>query len=216
MVTFDEIIFKTPDKLFSGEAITDVFTRCIPQVKKPMDLLAKDVDFLLVCLRKLTYGETMEVTHTHDCENAKEHSYSISVTPFIANSAKIDPTTIAKTFSLKVGDFNVKLSPPRFKSVIKMYQTAMDQDKYEKNLNLLSDDVEDAIVGMIKEVDGITDGKMIREWVSQISAGWVHQITGAIGNVSEWGPDFETEITCKDCNEKVKINTPVNPLAFFI
>ena len=46
MVTYDEIVLKTPDKLFSGEAITEVFQRCVPQIKKPMELLAKDVDFI--------------------------------------------------------------------------------------------------------------------------------------------------------------------------
>jgi len=47
MSAFDEILMKTPDALFSGEAVHKVFLRCIPQVLQPVELLAKDVDFLL-------------------------------------------------------------------------------------------------------------------------------------------------------------------------
>ena len=67
MTTYDEILLRTPDLLFSGDAIKQVFNRCVPQVTNPMLLFAKDVDFLLLCLRKVTYGDEMEVPYTHTC-----------------------------------------------------------------------------------------------------------------------------------------------------
>jgi hypothetical protein len=217
MVTFDEILFKTPDKLFSGEAIKDVFSRCVPSVKKPMDLLAKDVDFILVCLRKLTYGDIMEVTHTHDCKDAKEASYNIPISPFITNSSRIDPTAIAKSFSVTLENGQVlKLSPPRFKNVIKMYQAAMNESMYEDDIALLSEEVIDTIVGMIESVDQITDVENIREWVGKIPAGWIREISKSVSTVSDWGPNFDSKIECKHCKKEITISTPVNPLAFFI
>ena len=41
MTAVDEIIMKSPDMLFSGKAVEEVFLRCVPQIKKPMELLGK-------------------------------------------------------------------------------------------------------------------------------------------------------------------------------
>src|SRR5271170_226889 len=79
MTALDEIALKTPDLLFSGLAVIQVFGRCIPQIKDAKRLLAKDVDFLLVALRKVSYGPEMELSYTHDCEKAKSHNYVASV-----------------------------------------------------------------------------------------------------------------------------------------
>jgi hypothetical protein len=62
MTAIDEITIKSPDMLYQGSAIEKVFNRCIPQVLKPMKLLTKDVDYLMVCLRIVTYGKMLDLT----------------------------------------------------------------------------------------------------------------------------------------------------------
>lgn len=62
MTAIDEITIKSPDMMYQGSAIEKVFRRCIPQILKPKKLLAKDVDYLLVCLRIVTYGKTLNLT----------------------------------------------------------------------------------------------------------------------------------------------------------
>lgn len=215
MTTLDEIILKTPDKLFSGDGIVEVFKRCIPQINDPMQLLAKDVDFLMVCLRKVTYGDDMEVTYTHDCESAEEHNYVISITAFIQNSKKIDPTTAGELFSLELDNGQLlKLRPSNLKNVLGIYQSAVGDD--DENAQAISKTIFDTLVSMIESVDGVTDSDMISEWVRTISAGWVHQIGETIEKISDWGPTFDATIECKDCKKDMTINTPINPLAFFI
>lgn len=61
MTTVDELTMRSPDMLFQGTAIEQVFLRCMPQVKKPRELLSNDVDYLLICLRMVTYGETLDI-----------------------------------------------------------------------------------------------------------------------------------------------------------
>jgi hypothetical protein len=61
MTTIDEITMKSTDLLYNGEAVERVFLRCIPQVKKPKQLLSNDVDFLMICLRVVTYGNNMDI-----------------------------------------------------------------------------------------------------------------------------------------------------------
>jgi len=77
MTGIDEITLKTPDLLFSGNAVKQVFSRCIPDVLQPGKLLAKDVDFLIICLRKVSFGSEMDLTYTHFREKAKEHNYRV-------------------------------------------------------------------------------------------------------------------------------------------
>lgn len=61
MTTVDEITMRSPDMIFQGTAVEKVFLRCIPEIHKPMDMLANDVDYLLVCLRMITYGDNLEI-----------------------------------------------------------------------------------------------------------------------------------------------------------
>jgi len=212
MNTMDELTLKTPDKLFSGEAITDVFRRCVPQIKQPMQLLAKDVDFIMVCLRKLTYGEFIDIKYQHNCTDSKEHPYSISVDPFINQTKRIDPTTITTNYTLKLDNGQtLKLAPPRIDVVLKIYQSTNDEDEAK-----MSEGLFDTITGMVESVDDITDEKMIREWVQTIPAGWVHQISDKVEDLSDWGPEFASTVKCTDCGNNMTVTTPINPLAFFI
>ena len=215
MTTIDEIIMKTPDKLFTGEAITEVFSRCIPQILKPMNLLTKDVDFLLVCLRKLSYGQQFEIKWKHDCDDAKENNYNISLDPFISNAKSIDPTRITNDYTLHFDetDQTVHLRPPRFIDVLKLYQAVGDE---ETDAEELRDKVTASVVGVIRDVDGISDPDLIIEWLKAVPVKFIHDINKAIEKMGDWGPNFDTPLECKDCGEKITIPTPLNPIAFFI
>ena len=214
MTAFDEIVIRSPDKLFSGEAVEEVFQRCIPDVKKPKELFAKDVDFLMVCLRKVTYGGELEIQHTHTCEGAKEHTYSISVDNFIRNAKVIDPTTINSIFQFELENGQqVTIHPAKFKDAVKMMQ-ALDLE--ETDPEVIHKRSVESIVSIISDVDGINDPRMIAEWINAVPARWIHKLTEAVEKASDWGPDFETKAVCKDCGEEMDVNAPLNPVAFFI
>jgi hypothetical protein len=61
MTTIDEIALRSPEFLYSGEAIDRVFKRCVPEILKPLRLLTKDVDFILACLRIVSYGGIYQI-----------------------------------------------------------------------------------------------------------------------------------------------------------
>ena len=216
MAAIDEITLKTPDKLFSGQAIEDVFKRCVPQVLKPLDLHSKDVDFLLTCLRKISFGDNIEIAYNHECsEEAKEHRYVFSIDPFIKESKQIDPTKVGAAYKLTFDNGQtVSLSPLRFKSTLNLYQSAV-QEK-DMDIDQVSKDLIKLYVGIIQDVDGTKDPEHIAEWLNEIPAGWIHKILEALEKVSDWGPTFEVTQQCKDCGEDVVISSPINPIAFFM
>jgi len=215
MSAYDEILMKTPDSLFSGEAVNVVFKRCIPQILKPTELLAKDVDFLLVCLRKITYGDSLEVNYNHGCEDAKTHTYTVNTDDFLNNARRIDPTTVGQIYTKKLSNGQiVKLKPTTFNNLIRMYQDSdpMKQLSPEEELNMTSF----VISSVIESVDEISDQKLIEEWVKNISAGWIGELSDTIEKTSNFGPEFKFETKCKDCGKTVTIETPINPVSFFL
>jgi hypothetical protein len=72
MTAIDEISLRSPEFLFTGAAIERVFKRCIPEIKKPLQLLSKDVDFILAALRVVSYGGSYQITDRCDKCEAKQ------------------------------------------------------------------------------------------------------------------------------------------------
>lgn len=216
MTAMDEIIFATPDKLLSGKAITEVFTRCIPQVKNAMRLLSKDVDFLMVCLRMVSFGQFMPVTYTHSCEHGKENEYQIDLDALIKASKQIDPTTINKEYTCTIPNGQVvTLKPLTYEDIVELYQTTL----LLKNDELSDEEAERIVVStmssILGDVDGIKEKALIIEWLKQIPIGWKKQIEQAAQEVSQWGVDFMVKRKCQDCKEVIEISVTANPVNFF-
>jgi hypothetical protein len=215
MTTLDEITMKTPDLLFSGNAVRQVFARCIPQILDVDRLLTKDVDFLLTCLRKVSYGDVMKIEYRHDCENAKAHTYDADVSMFIRASKRIDPTTVASDFSVELPNGQtVKLQPVVFSEFVRIMQT-LNAQQNDESPEKLKDEVLSSVAGMIVSVDGVEDKHMIREWLEKIPPQYVALMNEKIDKASGWGTDFDVKTKCKDCGADITISAPLNPLAFF-
>ncbi len=214
MTTIDELAFKSPDKLFSGQAVAEVFARRIPQIQKPMDLLSKDVDYLMMCLRLVSYGEQLELTVSHHCqEEDNEHSHNVAVREVIRNATAIDPTATKKFKTKLENDQVVILKPPSFKNVLSIYQneeklSEMDEEEIAKVIF-------ENLSGMIEEVDGISDRELIEEWLSALKPKWITDISNSIINVSNWGVQPSMTVKCPDCEEDFEVEVPTNPITFF-
>lgn len=212
MTAIDEIALKTPDLLFSGQAIPQVFGRCIPDVLKAGKMLAKDVDFLLIALRKVSFGPQMELTYTHTCEKAKEHSYIVNVDEFLKKSKRIDPNTVSKNFHLTLSNGQiVHVEPISFESYVALMQASEADVEPAK----LAQRLVFSVSQIIKSVDSVTDNAQIQEWLAHIPPMLMKQVTDSIEKTTEWGPDFMTTMKCKDCGLEAQVQAPLNPLAFF-
>ncbi len=217
MTAMDELLLKSPDKLLSGESVTDVIANCLPDVRKPAELLAKDIDYLLMCLRLVSYGPNIELTQSHDCEDAKEHSYSVPLRPFVSNAKPLDPTSLDR-YKIKLSNGQVcDLHPPRFIQTIKVYQLfGTRANEEEIDAKVLGEQLIETIGDMVDAVDGHTNRDDIQEWLKQLRVGDVQKISDAIAELSDWGADPIAHVECKDCGEKFDLVVPVNPVSFFM
>lgn len=216
MTALDEIVFSTPDKLLSGKAVVDVFSRCIPQILKPMDLLTKDVDYLMICLRMVTFGQSIEVTHIHTCDNAKNHTYQVDLQKMIKKTKKIDPITINQQYSITLPNGQqVILQPITYGSILHLYDIMLMQKTDDITIEESEQLAITVITSIIKSVDGISDMTLIGDWVKQLPLGWKKQIELTLSNVNDWGIDFGITTKCKDCKDILDLTISANPVSFF-
>jgi len=214
MSALEEIIMKNPDQLFSGEAINTVLAKCSPDIKKPSELLSKDVDAIMLYLRTVTYGPNYEFTARHNCEHARDHSYIADVDQMISACRMIDPTMIESMYTVQLPNSQVvRLHPNRYQQVI---------DIIKQNQNKASITAEDQknnfmalIMGVIESVDGIRDRKLITEWIGAIPAPMINRIGDKVEGLNDWGSDLSWTCTCRDCGEQFKVEIPIQPVSFF-
>lgn len=220
--SYDEIILKTPEKLLSGTAIFEVFKRRIPSIKQPEKLFHKDIDFLMTILRKVSYGDELQISYNHHCsDNSKDHNYTVNVTTFLNQTKRIDPTQKQNSFCLENGQV-VCLGSMLFADMLELTQL---------RLKMMSQDIEstddiilqyeqtacDALSRSIVSVDDVTNKDEIKEWLFNIPISFREILNEQIDNYnSSWGMNTDYTVTCKDCGEKMSLKPVVNPVSFFM
>ncbi len=82
MTAKDELMFKTPDALLSGESTVQVIKSCIPAIMDPWKMPSIDLDVCLIAIRIATYGETMELHSTCPHCNS-ENEFEMNLTAWL-------------------------------------------------------------------------------------------------------------------------------------
>jgi len=129
MTAMDEIMLKTPDALFSGEATSQVLQSCVPHIKDPWSIVGYDLDFLLIAIRIATYGEELPIDTT--CPHCSHTTKSaINLNTLLENFTDY-PTTAQFT----IGDLTVNLRPLDYKTTTKFNMQQYQLEKTIANLN---------------------------------------------------------------------------------
>ncbi len=218
LTTIAEIELKTPDKLLSGQSIVDAFKQCVPAVKDPFKLLAKDVDYILMCMQLLSYGETMELVYNHRCsDTSKEHKYTINIRPLIQQTKPIDPTTVGEHTTVHLPNNQVVvLRPPLFGAMMQLYLANVELDSTNESHRIeFHKRMLQLVVSSIISVDDITDKDQIQEWIQVVPPSYINQITECAKYLSDFGPVMDITEKCADCGEEIVLSVPLNPVSFF-
>lgn len=214
MTALTEINLKNPDLLFNGKALNAVVQECIPSIKKPLELFGRDVDAVLFFLRLVTYGSEYRIEVKHDCAEAKNHSYVVNLEEIMQSMKQLDPTLIEgkRLVKLTTGQ-TVYTRPMRFTDIIELFH----RSEGKKELN--ADDIKELAITnlmcMIEKVDEVTDPKFIEQWIRTLTTPQVNRITEAANELNDWGPDQIVTLKCKDCQQPMKVELPLNPVSFF-
>lgn len=110
MSAMDEISTKTPDALFSGQAVADVLKSCIPAIKDPWKLLKIDVDYMLAAVKIASYGDKIELQNrcTH-CNNEQTIDFDLNNLIDYFDQAVIEKEFEVETLKFSLLPINYKI-----------------------------------------------------------------------------------------------------------
>lgn len=111
MTAIDEITYRTPDALFSGQAVINVIQSCVPAIKNAWDIPSIDIDTILVAIRIASYGHEMSFSTTcPKCKHVEDYSADLrSVLDQMKTPNYTDP--------IKQGDIEIYFRPMTYKNL---------------------------------------------------------------------------------------------------
>jgi hypothetical protein len=214
----DEAILKNPDALLNGEAVSQIIKSCVPDVKKPRNMLSSDIDTLLVAIQGATYGDDIDVKGKcpecgAECSgiasiegaletmNTLEDSYSFET----ASGLTID----VKPFSY---DSTIKAGIANFQSTRSLQSLANIDDELEQlkafnssfvrmakvNFDLVVDSVA-SIRGINEEEEFVvTNAEQIREFLENCETTIGKEIEKTIEKISKIGVNKKVQLECDE------------------
>lgn len=232
MTAKDELMYKTPDALLSGQATVEVIRSCIPAIQDPWSMPSLDVDAALVAIRIATYGKSMEVNST--CPHCKEsNEYDLDL---IAHLGKL--TSFDYDPDIRSGELMIHLRPYTYREITKIALRSGEQEKIFRVINneSLSEDEKleqfgqsfiklteltiDIVAGCIKSIttpDGeeVTDREFIAEFIDNAPKEVFNTINDRISAIAQSLNFNVDQVECNNCHEKYDLQVTIDQANFF-
>jgi hypothetical protein len=233
MTIRDEIILKSPDVLFNGEALYELFRSCCPDIKNPEEIPQCDIDAILIGIRMAAGKSDLEIASVcPECTQSAE--YQLSLQTMLSSIAKI---TTDNTVTLDDNTV-IEVRPYSLKSQVKSKIQAFHQQRMQQILN--TDDIDQAaktqafddamtqssLIQIALVADNIVrvtphdeqpvvDPSFILAWVENMDKFTYRLIIAKIAELSKGTMDNNFDITCNECNHEYKTAVEINPVNFF-
>ena len=231
MTAKDELMFKTPDALLSGQSTVEVIKSCIPSILDPWKMPSIDLDAVLIAIRVATYGETMEVsTNCPTCEH--ENTYDIKLTSWLEMISNFhydsvincDPLLIhIRPYSYdEMTKTNIKtLEQQRMISIVND-ESISDEEKLKKfgeSFVRLTDLTVDIIAGCVSKIEspsGTTeDRNHIKEFIHNAPKEVFDRIQNHVTSMKEQIELKPLDVTCSNCNFEFVMPITMDQSNFF-
>jgi hypothetical protein len=233
MTAKDELAFKTPDAMISGQATVDVIKSCVPNILDPWQLVNYDIDIVLLAMRIASYGETMDITAVVPVIN-ESVTQSVNLPALLETVRGIK---IVEEATTKQG-FRLLFKPLTYKEITSNQITAFEQQKMFATVNAsqLSDeeknkrfaesfkkltDINFSIlldsIQQITSPDGnvVTDKQQISDFLANCNASTVVEIQDELAKVRAQA-NFKP-LKFKSTEDQIKKGAPVSfevPITF--
>jgi hypothetical protein len=231
----DELMLKNADALLNGSAITQVIKSCAPSIVDPENMPAIDLDAVLVAIKRCTYGESMTITTTHDCENAEPNEINIDLNTIIASIQVVEdnlpPVEFENGIKVFVEAVTVKnilaLNWVQYEQIRTMQMAEQQNISERDKLNMLQTSysaltgesirvVSDCIdTVLLPDGTAVVDNKLILEWINDLSKPEYAKLEQAVMNTNIKGINKEFKVHCPQCDKDYTSQIDLNPTTFF-
>ena len=231
MTGMDEIIMKTPDALFNGEATAKLIESCCPYITDAHSVPSLDVDTLLTAIRIATYGD--KITVSNACKNCG-----------VDNEYEIDIASIIEFYSdkefnnrIEVSDIIINLRPLSYEEMTKfntenfklqrtlyqlndvtdpaVRQTALDEI-YAKLAELQVDLFLMSIESVQTPETIVSEKEFIAEWLKNSPKDMYNIVKERLEqNKEEWDVP-KRDVECTSCQTKDHIQISLDQSNFFV
>lgn len=233
MSAMDEILFKTPDGLFSGESSVQVIKSCIPSITNPWAIPSLDLDAIFLGIRIATYGDVMPTNF--ECKKCKEtNAFDLNLSrslDYLNSLEYID--------SIIVGPLKVNFRPVNYQEItqanLKIYELRRqlaqkidskneeDTKKQTKIINkALSDianvEVKTFIKGILSvetEDDTVEDTAFIEEWLANSDKEFYDKIKEHLNDQRDKWSIKAQKVQCAECQHENTVTITLDNADFF-
>jgi len=232
MTAKDELMFKTPDALLSGQSTVEVIKSCIPAIKDPWKMPSIDLDFCLIAIRIATYGDKMEVSAPCPYCSHK-NTYELDLNAWFARFANFEYSD-----TVEMPPLSVHIRPYTYQEVTKtaiksleqqkIFQiinddSMSDEDKIEKfgqsfvKLTQLTVDVVSDCISKIITPDGeVSDKTMIKEFINNCSSEVFTTLSTHITTLKEQIELKAQNVACEECKKEFDLPIAMDQTNFFV
>jgi len=219
MTAMDEIMSRTPDALFNGSAVMQIFKSCVPNIKDPWGIPQVDVDLLLTAIKIASYGHEMEMSVTcPHCEEVQDYTLDLRtvidkfVSPDYSKGAQLGDLEVYFR-PLSYHELNdtakVQFEQQKTLQILETQEGATEESKLTAMSQALLKITElslDALAHSISlvKVDGqpVTDSEHIREFMANTDRAVFNRIRDHLTKIRENTEMKPLKITCS--NEECK------------
>ena len=233
MTARDELITKTPDALFNGEATVSLIRSCCPDIDDPDSMPVSDLLVILIGIRQASYGKEIDVdVKCPKCEFDNQLQLDASIM-----LSKTKSEIVAREVTLDSG-FKITANPYTLRDRTtlqvqqikqnKMIQGLSDaklddvarQELFGKTFVEIAELTVSLITNSIESVQGpetdiISDKEVIKEWLQNITRADYDVIKNKIEALSESGLETEFNASCQECNHNWKTGVDLDIANFF-
>ena len=231
MTAKDELMFKTPDALLSGQSTVEVIKSCMPAILDPWLMPSIDLDFCLIAIRIATYGESMEVGSTCPYCNAK-NDYDIDLNAWLQ---MFNNFTFQDTIEL--APLTVHIRPYTYRESTKVNIKTIEQqkifdvinnenisdeeklDRFGKSFVKLTELTVDIIADCITKIetpDGATsDQQQIKDFINNTSKDVFDAISGHLQVMKSQIELKANDVKCGECEKEYTLPITMDQANFF-
>ena len=231
MTAKDELMFKTPDALLSGQSTVSVINSCIPSIKEPWSIPTIDLDAILVAIRIATYGENMDIDTT--CPKCQEEQrYGFNLTQYLEDLSRFEYIE-----SFPVGELTFHIRPYTYREFTKKTLARIEQekiyniiadkemsdeekvDRFGTSFVKLTELTVESIADVVKQIDtpqgSEKDPAKIREFIMNASKEMFEAVAEKL-NQMKASLDLKVKnAKCDKCEHQFDINVTMDQANFF-
>jgi hypothetical protein len=233
MTARDELISKTPDALFNGEATVALLESCCPDIENPRQIPVNDLIVLMLAIRQASYGKDLDVDlQCPSCESL--NMLSIDATKLLAKVKQNDTDNCV----LLDNNFKVKLKPYNLedrtllqiqqikqqKLIQGLVNSKLDESDKTKRFGETFVELADLTINLIAnciisvqgpETEEISDRDLILEWLKTINKRDYDTIRDRVEQLSDSGLDTVFKAQCTSCQHEWSTDVELDMANFF-